>query len=138
MSIKYRWTDEQIALLKWAYAAGNPKELKLRVDKVVAKTGFPRTIVQKRAEREGVAGTYRPWSEAEKRFLLENAGRLRADKIAHELHRGLAATYAMMSALDMSARLREGYSLPDVAQAFGVSLQRVNRWLENKWIHRIN
>ncbi|GEM_PF-1618745 len=134
---KYFWTEEQIAKLRWAYEAKGVKELKQRIDRVVAITGFPRTIVCREAQRQGLASVHRPWTEIEKQYVRDHVGEMTACQIARVLHRGVGVTYNLIHKLGFSARVREGYTLKDLCQAFGVSEKTVNYWLNRGWM-RLN
>jgi hypothetical protein len=131
---KFFWTEEQIALLKWAYQAETVKGLKTRVDKVVAATGFPRQVVLKEARRHALSATHAIWSEQEKQFLCDHTGEMTVSEMAKALHRGHDTTFQMLRKLGFSSRIREGYTIKDLRQAFCVSDKKIDRWLDMGWL----
>jgi hypothetical protein len=68
------------------------------------------------------------WTEEEDRTLLELIARFTVSAVARKLQRGVPDVQSRASQLKVSTT-RDGYTIPRLAQAFGVSRPKVERWI---------
>lgn len=121
---KYTWTPERDALIRERYFM--PGEMA----KLVAQWGYPIHAIRQRAARLGVGREKaKPWTPAELALLEERAGIDTPRRLAKRLGRSLRSVMVQSSRLEISLRVREGYTAVDLAACFGVSTTQVARWI---------
>lgn len=127
---KYQWTTEKDAYLRQSYDATVPG----RARQIAELWGWPRWAVTKRAQQLGLARTREDyWSTEDTAKVEQWAGTRHPHWIAKQLGRTETAVVVKIKRLGMS-RLPEGYSQSDVAFAFGVSRDTVERWIRRGWL----
>jgi len=127
---KYPITVEVKALLQARYDTRIPG----RVAEIAAQLGWPAWMVKRAARLLGLthpapAGR-RNWTLAEVAVLEKWQGLRSAKWIAERLARTETSVIVKMKRLGLSRRVRNGYSLGDVAKLFGVDIHTVSRWVK--------
>jgi hypothetical protein len=127
---KYKFTPELTDELRRAYC-GNKHQLTAALDRLVMRTGWPRHAHKQEAIRLGItSGERRAWTPAEIAYIEENLGVISVKGMARHLGRTSQALTAKAEKLHLSRRVREGYNIADLQQVFGVSAEKVRRWME--------
>jgi transposase-like protein len=127
----YRFTPELRARLAEAYASPRRQELTKALDRLVRETGWPRFAFTQAAERQGlVTVTLRRWTRAEDEHLEEHAGSVSLVGLARQLKRSERSVDSRLQRLQLSRARSEGYHIRDLAECFGVTPQRVQRWFD--------
>lgn len=129
---KYPATPETDAILRRHYDS----RARGRIDQLARRIGWPAWVVQRRAQELGLTRSMdrRVWSEDERKNLERWAGRKSLRWIARKLRRTPASVQAQARTMDMHLRLREGYSMRDVAVALGVAVSDVRAWIDQGWL----
>jgi len=128
---KYRWTPELRELLREVYRGRNKRALTAGIDKLCSITGWKRWAVIDEAIRLGITTSdhRRIWAAAEIAYLEERASAKSASNIARAMGRSIASVKGRARKLELSLRLREGYTLADLQRVFGVSDGRAAGWV---------
>lgn len=131
---KYVLDGIAIELLKDRYDS----RVRGRAGEIARQLGWPTFAVKKAAKVLGLAGKWpadrRPWKTEEVAFLREWAGVRSASWIAKKIGRSETSVVLKLKRLRMSRRIANGYSVPDVADCFGVNHHSVDRWIEQGWL----
>jgi hypothetical protein len=126
---RYRWTPELHAALRAAWGA-RKSEHTAALDDLERRTGWSRWVFKHEAYKLGLTGAQRrQWTVAEDKLLMMKAGALPIDAIAKHLGRSRSAIKNRLQRLEMASRVREGFCIADVAHIFGVSRERITRWI---------
>jgi len=128
---KYHWTPELRDELRRAYCR-NKTKLGAALDLLERRTGWPRHGLKYEAIRLGIvtADHRRAWSAEDLEYLRERLGSASAHQIARRLGRSIASVQSRAEKLEISYRVREGYTMADLARVFGESYCKVRRWIE--------
>ena len=128
---KYFFTEALTADLRAAYT-GNKCDLSRALDKLAARTKWPRHAFKAEAIRLGIiqGGHRRGWTAEEDAHLAEWVGRISAKAIARQLGRSVLSVESRAARLEFSLRVRDGYNLTDLAQVLGVRYLRVKGWVD--------
>ncbi len=118
-------------MLRHAYCA-KKTQLTEGLDRLERKTGWPRHAFKYEAIRLGIvtADHRRAWTEQELAYVEERAGTESARQIARALGRSVSSVQSRMEKAGISYRVREGYTMADLAQVMGESYHKVRRWIE--------
>jgi hypothetical protein len=124
----YRLTPEAEAYLRGHYKPA----VNGSAQKCAAVLGVPKWRACKWAAELGLTtGVYRrnspDWTREQDAFLEKHAGRRHVNWISKQLGRSITAVQVRIKRLSLS-RLPDGYGQSEVAQAFGVSRDTVERW----------
>ncbi len=116
--------------LRLAYA-GNSKAVSANLDRIAQRTGIPRRRLRSFAYHQGfrATGQRRQWTAEEIEYLGENLGSVSVRYMARKLGRSASAVKHKASELQRSARLTSGYNISNLCDVFGVSDERVKRWI---------
>jgi hypothetical protein len=136
---KYVFTEDLLAELRFAYAGGRP-HITRSLNKLVARTGWPRQAFTSQAMRMGLAtsGRYRRWTAQEDEYLRENLGVLTIRTIAKSLGRSHEAVEGRGERLALSRRVAEGYNVSDLALVFGVHWTRAESWIRRGLLGKVH
>ena len=127
---KYTLTPEMIEELRRAYCGRKP-DVTRALDTLQARTGWPRAAFKDAAAREGWTRSkcVSRWMLDELEQLREMAGRVSVRSIARKLGRTILSVQAEIARLGMSRRPQHGYNITDLAQAFGESREKIQKWM---------
>jgi hypothetical protein len=133
---RFTWTTEFDALLVSAYRrAQNRQELSRSLTVLQQRSHFTRVVILARAAHLGLSfSRRRPWTSAETTLLQSWAGCYSPASIARKLGRTFNSVKAKVKQLEISVRVTEGYSQPDLAELFGVSPTSIRRWCRIGWL----
>jgi hypothetical protein len=133
--VPFEWTSEMDSILAAGLQSG---EADLAVSRVQETTGYPRDAILRHAHKLGVdkqsVPLSRPWSDGEKRFLVESVQHLPVKTIARELHRTEKAVWRKVGELGLSAKCVEGYTVVEVMRMLHVWHARLKRWIGAGWV----
>jgi hypothetical protein len=133
---KYDWTAERDAVLKAKYDG----KIHGRAAEIGRELGYPTWRVKKRAAELGLcyASVRTPWTKQEVAFLLEHAGSRTVQWMVKRLPgRTLTMVVLKLKRLRISRRWREGYTVRDLEECFGVDHHSLDRWIrEGKLVGR--
>ena len=126
---RYLWTPELDDALREGYGkAATARGISAAIDIVARMSGFPRYIVNCRAQKLRLTRDNRhPWSPQEIDFLRRHVGKLPVKEIARQLHRNAVAvqSQSVHSSLCPTSRTG-GLSLGQAAELLGVSRETVS------------
>jgi methylphosphotriester-DNA--protein-cysteine methyltransferase len=131
---KYVWTAEYDAMLIKLYTE-NRNGKSASVLALMRRTGFPRHRIYRRAAQLGLQAQYRPWTRQESDFIESNVGSVSVSEIARILHRSPVAVHRKAYKLEISARVRDGYTRRDIYEMLGIDRRKVSEWLDKRWLH---
>jgi hypothetical protein len=135
---KYHFSAELLGELQAAYC-GDKRELSAALDRLEARTGWPRHAFKYEAGRRGWLRNEgrRPWLPDEVEYLRLHLGEYSAARIAKTLGRSTESVIAKAEAMRLSRRLTEGYTITDLAQVFGVDPHKAASWVRRGLLGRI-
>ena len=129
------WNPALDSILK-AGAAGGPSRLRKAIQRIrerEPKMAIGRIL--KRTAELGLTSWKTPWSTEQKAFVLDHAREFSAAEIARRLGRTPHAVEHLLSCSRQSAKLQEGFTQSDLAQALRVSPRKVRRWVRVGWLN---
>jgi hypothetical protein len=129
----YRLTPERATYLREHY---RPSERGVS-SRCAAVLGVPKWRVCRWAAELGLTGPGKQgpnWTAQEDAFLEKHLTARHVNWIAQRLGRSITAVLVRAKRIRLS-RLPDGYSQTDVALAFGVSRDTVERWQRQGWLH---
>lgn len=101
------------------------------IDRIAARTGFPRHAVKSRARKLGLCRFKEPrWTPEEQAWLRDNIAGTAWKVLASHLHRTETAVKVMAKRLGASRLDAETYTANALAEILGVDGHRVLRWIE--------
>jgi hypothetical protein len=126
-------------MLRLAYC-GKKSALSLALDKLERKTGWPRHALLSEAKRLGIvtADHRREWTPAETEYIQERLGVVSVRQIAKRLGRTAESVQGRARKLAVSYRIREGYTMTDLAQVFGESDHKIRTWMSRGHFGRVH
>ncbi len=132
MKREYKFTDYLLSELRLVYVTAKRKrDITAGITRLVGHTGWPRQVFWKQAVAMGLAHySRRPWSAEDLAYLEEKLGKVSVSRIAKALKRSPRAVECRALELGRSRRLRAGYTASDLQQVFGVTPERVRRWMD--------
>lgn len=132
---KYTWCSEYDAYLKDHYFGGLRRRNKV-LTQMVRLAGVPRWYVKRQAARLGLTMQMdrRPWTDGDLTLLEKLVGRLSSVVIAKRLRRPESSVVNKLRRLGTSRRVREGYTIRDLALCFGENHHTITHWLTNGWL----
>lgn len=134
---RYFFSDALTDDLRAAYQGNNP-HLSRALDKLVARTKWPRWVFRREAIRLGIQGTReRRWTAAEDAYLTEGAGVTSVAEMARHLGRTVRSAQQRAQKMELSTRCQEGYTVADLAAALGVRRSRVQGWVARGLFGRV-
>jgi hypothetical protein len=123
--------------LREAYAAPERADISNKLDRLVARTGWPRFVFTQKAMALGINSTRQKWTTEEDAYLREHAQFLPISEIAHHLGKARQSVEARLKTLPVACLLAE-YSVSDLRARFGVSESRVLGWIRRGLLGRIH
>jgi len=137
---KFQWTPELDEKLRHAYQRAQTKvALTYNLDLVQRSCGFTRVVILSRAAVLGLAFCRRrPWTKEEIDRLGEHAGMSTLAALAKKLDRTPASVKAKLKQLEISFRLREGYTKEDLRLLLRVSTKSIRNWVNRGWLRGVN
>lgn len=117
---KYDWRPEFDAYLKAQYFGGLNRRFRV-LNRMIRLTGLPRWYIKRQAARLGLTMHMdrRPWTRAELDVLDDLVGRVSAATIAKRLHRPVSSVVNKCKRLQISRRVRNGYTIRDLELCLG-------------------
>jgi hypothetical protein len=133
---KYFWTPELDLALTRAYRfAQDRRELTDLLNHLQRSICFPRFAIVSRAAELGLAfQVRRHWSATEVETMRELLGTCSNKTVALKLGRTYQSVKRKIATLQLSSRIREGYSLKDIQELTGVSSRKVYAWISKGWL----
>src|SRR5216684_3651398 len=137
---KFHWTPGLDEKLRRAYQRAQTRtDLTYNLHLIQRSCGFTRVVILNRAAVLGLAfGQRRSWTNEEMEILTELAGRTTIRAIAKKLSRTPASVKAKLRQLEISARVREGYTKDDLRLLLGVSAKSIRNWVDCGWLRVVN
>jgi hypothetical protein len=134
---KYYFTGELLTELRAAYA-GNKPAITKALNRLEHKTGWPRWAFTVEARRRGwiTADHRRTWTPEEVEYLCNHVGVLSARRIAKLLRRSVESVTSKAERLELSRKVREGYTFADLQSVFGEHYSKVRRWYDRGLLGR--
>lgn len=125
----YQWTPELQAELRRAYGLRKMQRA-VALDVLERRTGWPRRAFWDEAIRLGLSrASKRRWTPEEDALLLDRIGEMPVSKIAALLKRNAGSVARRARHLSVSLRIRNGFSVAELAETFGVPAPRVRGWM---------
>lgn len=126
---RYRWTEDKDAYLRKHYDS----RVRGRVSAIARVFGWPGWVVKKRAARLSLATPMqrRDWTPAEVAFVEDWTGSRTSHWIAKRLKRTESSIAAKQKHLNVSRRVRDGYTCDGLALCFGVDAHVIARWIRD-------
>lgn len=133
---KYFWTQElDLALTRTYRFARDRGELTQLLNHLQRSISFPRFAILARAAELGLAYQIRRhWTATEIETMRELLGTCSNKTIALKLGRTYHSVKCKVAVLQLSSRIREGYSLKDIQELIGVSSRKVYGWISKEWL----
>jgi hypothetical protein len=101
------------------------------IDRLSARTGFPRSTVKDRARKLGLCRFREPrWTPEDEAWLRDNLAGHSWAFLSRTLHRTIASVQVKAKRLGASRRDLETYSATAAAEIMGVDRHRVLSWIE--------
>ncbi len=132
---KYNWRPEFDDYLKAHYFGGLNRRFRV-LNRMIRLTGLPRWYIKRQAVRLGLTMHMdrRPWTRAELDVLDDLVGRVSAAKIAKRLHRPVSSVVNKLKRMQISRRVRDGYTMRDLELCLGEDHHKIANWLQNGWL----
>ena len=132
---KYTWRPEYDGYLKAQYFGGLNRRFRV-LNRMIRLTGLPRWYIKRQAARLGLTMQMdrRPWTRAELDVLGDLVGRVSAATIAKRLHRPVSSVVNKCNRMQISRRVRDGYTIRDLEQCLGEDHHKIAGWIKNGWL----
>ncbi len=128
---KYLWTPERDQYLRQHYDG----RIKGRAKEIGDRWGWPKWLINRRAALLGLSHAWplrgRAWTKAEEAFLEEHAGSRTVQWMCKRLKRPMTSVVLKLKRLNISRRWREGYTLRDLEDCFGIDHHGIDRWIRD-------
>lgn len=133
---KYFWTPERDLALTRAYRFARDRgELTQLLNHLQRSISFPRFAILARAAELGLAFQIRrQWTASEVETMRELLGTCSNKTVALKLGRTYQSVKRKVAVMQLSSRIREGYSLKDIQELIGVSSRKVCGWISKDWL----
>jgi hypothetical protein len=132
---KYTWRPEYDAYLRAQYFGGLNRRFRV-LNRMIRLTGLPRWYIKRQAARLGLTMHMdrKPWTRAELDVLDDLVGRVSAATIAKRLHRPVSSVTNKFKRLQISRRVREGYTMRDLELCLGEDHRKIAGWIKRGWL----
>ena len=132
---KYSWRPEYRAYLKAQYFGGLNRRFCV-LNRMIRMTGLPRWYIKRQAARLGLTMHMdrKPWTRAELDVLHDLVGRVSVTSIAKRLHRPVLSVTNKLNRLQISRRVRNGYTMRDLELCLGEGHHKISGWTRNGWL----
>ena len=124
---------------KWVLTAEQRDELvrtyrRVGSTRIARRWGWPQSTVARLAASLGLSRSIdrREWSPEDLAELERLAGTVEVRTLSRKLDRSVASVWRKINRLGFSARVRDGYTMSELVQCFGVSEHTIYRWLREK------
>jgi hypothetical protein len=103
---------------------------------MIRLTGLPRWYIKRQTARLGLTMHMdrKPWARAELDVLDDLVGRVSVTTIAKKLHRPVSSVTNKLKRLQISRRVRNGYTMRDLELCLGEDHHKIARWIEKGWL----
>ena len=103
---------------------------------MIRMTGLPRWYIKRQAARLGLTMHMdrKPWTRAELDVLHDLVGRVSVTSIAKRLHRPVSSVTNKLKRLEISRRVRDGYTMRDLELCLGEDHHKISEWTKNGWL----
>jgi len=137
---RFHWTPELDEKLRHAYQRAQTKaDLTCNLDLIQRSCGFTRVVILNRAAALGlVYCRRRPWTKEEIGILGEYAGISSVGALAKKIDRTPASVKAKLKQLEISFRVREGYTKEDLRLLLRVGAKSIRNWVSRGWLRVVN
>lgn len=131
----YAWRPEYDAYLKAQYFGGLNRRFRV-LNRMIRLTGLPRWYIKRQAARLGLTMHMdrKPWTRAELDVLDDLVGRVSVTTIAKRLHRSVSSVTNKLKRLQISRRVRNGYTMRDLELCLGEDHHKISGWIKNGWL----
>jgi len=125
--MKYLWTPERDQAVRDRYDG----RVKGKAAELARMIGWPTWVIKKRAAVLGLtyAQDRRDWTAEETSFLWEHAGTRITHWIAKRLRRSETSVVMKLKHMQISRRVKEGYTLRELELCFGIDHHGIERWV---------
>ncbi len=137
----YTWDAHKDLLLKRAYNTTDRVELSRNISRLSLELKYPKGALRRRTEQLGLTlWSHIRWTSEEEAFLEEHAGVKSVGWITNQLKkrtrigRSYNSVKCKAEAMNRSLRLREGYTMNDLADLFGTTYHTIRKWFDNQWL----
>jgi hypothetical protein len=137
---KYCWSPEFDLALTRAYRfAQDRRELTQLLNHLQRSINFPRFVILSRAAELGLAfQVRRHWTAQEVEAMRELLGTYSTKTVALKLGRTYYSLKRKVAIMQLSSRIREGYSLKDIQDLIGVNPRKIHTWILKGWLRLDN
>lgn len=132
---KYAWRPEYDAYLRAQYFGGLNRRFRV-LNRMIRFIGLPRWYIKRQAARLGLTMHMdrKPWTRAQLDVLDDLVGRVSAATIAKRLHRPVSSVTNKLKRLQISRRVRDGYTMRDLELCLGEDHHKIGGWIKNGWL----
>ncbi len=132
---KYTWRPEYDAYLKAQYFGGLNRRFRV-LNRMIRLTGLPRWYIKRQAARLGLTMHMdrKPWTRAELEVLDDLVGRVSVATIARRVHRPVSSVTNKLKRLQISRRVRDGYTMRDLELCLGEDHRKIAGWIRKGWL----
>jgi hypothetical protein len=132
---KYTWRPEYDAYLKAQYFGGLNRRFRV-LNRMIRLTGLPRWYIKRQAARLGLTMHMdrKPWTRAELDVLADLVSRVSVATIAKRLHRPVSSVTNRLKRMQISRRVREGYTMRDLELCLGEDHRKIAGWIKRGWL----
>lgn len=140
ISSRRTWTQDMDDQLRQAYKrVSSREELSIELDRFERQWRFPRHAITRRSHQLGIRlHSWTRWSPDDILQLRNYAGEIPIARISENLHRHPSTVKAKLREMGLSSALTDGYSRQELAELFGVSGEKVSRWMGRGWLSTIH
>lgn len=137
---KYCWSPELDLALTRAYRFAQDRgELTQLLNHLQRSINFPRFVILSRAAELGLAfQVRRHWTPQEVEALRELLGTYSSKTVALKLGRTYYSLKRKVAIMQLSSRIRDGYSLKDIQDLVGVNRRKIQTWIMKGWLRLDN
>lgn len=124
---KYVWTPERDQALRERYDS----KTRGAIAALAAAIGWPDWTIKKRAGQLGLTqpADRKDWTHEEVTFLWNHAGTRHSHWIAKQLGRSEASVVMKLKHMQISRRVKDGYTLNELELCFGTDHHVIERWV---------
>jgi hypothetical protein len=132
---KYTWRPEYDAYLKAQYFGGLNRRFRV-LNRMIRLTSLPRWYIKRQAARLGLTMHIdrKPWTRTELNVLDDLVGRVSVATIAKRLHCPMSSVTNRLKRMQISRRVREGYTMRDLELCLGEDHHKIAAWIKNGWL----
>jgi hypothetical protein len=123
------------AYLKAQYFGGLNRRFQV-LNRMIRLTGLPRWYIKRQAAHLGLTMHMdrKPWTRAELDVLDDLVGRVSVATLAKKLHRPVSSVTNKLKRLQISRRVRNGYTMRDLELCLGEDHHKISEWIKKGWL----